>query len=92
MPTTPENQDKLKLVAVDSGSGCVTPTSETIENGSYSPLARPLFIYVSAASLERPEVKTFVEFYLEHAADLSQEVGYIKLSDDEYAANRAMIK
>ena len=86
-----ENMDKLKLVAVDSGNGCVLPTSESIENGSYSPLSRPLFIYVSKQSMDRPEVREFVEFYLEHAAELAQEVGYIKLSDAEYAANRDMI-
>ncbi len=86
-----ENMDKLKLVAVDSGSGCVLPTSESIEDGSYSPLSRPLFIYVSAASMERPEVKAFVEFYLDNAAELAQEVGYIKLGDAEYASNRQMI-
>ena len=87
-----ENQDKLKLVAVDSGNGCVLPTSENIEDGTYSPLSRPLFIYVSAASLERPEVKAFVEFYLDNAAELSQEVGYIKLGEAEYASNREAIK
>lgn len=87
-----ENTDKLKLVAVDSGNGCVLPTSESIENGTYAPLSRPLFIYVSKQSMERPEVKAFVEFYLDNAADLSQEVGYIKLGDAEYAANRDMIK
>ena len=86
-----ENMDKLKLVAVDSGSGCVLPTSESIENGSYAPLSRPLFIYVSKQSMERPEVKAFVEFYLDNAADLSQEVGYIKLGEAEYASNRDMI-
>ena len=86
-----ENVDKLKLVAVDSGSGCVLPTSESIENGTYAPLSRPLFIYVSADSIERPEVREFVEFYLDNAAELSQEVGYIKLGDAEYAANREMI-
>ncbi len=87
-----ENADKLKLVAVDSGNGCVTPTSETIENGTYAPLSRPLFIYVSKQSLERPEVKAFVEFYLDNAAELAQEVGYIRLGEAEYAANRDMIK
>ena len=86
-----ENMDKLKLVAVDSGNGCVLPTSESIEDGTYSPLSRPLFIYVSKQSMDRPEVREFVEFYLEHAAELAQEVGYIKLSDAEYAANRDMI-
>ena len=87
-----ENMDKLKLVDVDSGNGCVTPTSETIENGTYSPLSRPLFIYVSKQSLERPEVKAFVEFYLDNAAELAQEVGYIRLGEAEYAANRDMIR
>ena len=87
-----ENRDKLKLVAVDAGNGCVLPTSESIENGTYSPLSRPLFIYVSKQSLERPEVKAFVEFYLDNAADLAQEVGYIKLGDAEYASNREAIK
>ena len=87
-----ENQDKLKLVAVDSGNGCVQPTSETIENGSYSPLSRPLFIYVSKASIERPEVKVFVEFYLDNAAELAQEVGYIRLGEAEYASYHDMIK
>lgn len=87
-----ENMDKLKLVAVDSGNGCVLPTSESIENGIYSPLSRPLFIYVSKQSLERPEVEAFVEFYLDNAADLAQEVGYIKLGDAEYASNREAIK
>ena len=87
-----ENQDKLKLVAVDTGNGCVLPTSESIENGTYSPLSRPLFIYVSKQSMERPEVKVFVEFYLEHAAELAQEVGYIRLGDAEYASNRDLIK
>jgi len=83
-----ENMDKLKLVAVDSGNGCVLPSSESNENGTYAPLSRPLFIYVSKQSMERPEVREFVEFYLDHAAELAQEVGYIKLGDAEYAANR----
>ena len=87
-----ENADKLKLLAVDSGNGCVTPTSDTIENGTYAPLSRPLFIYVSKQSLERPEVKAFVEFYLDNAAELAQEVGYIRLGEAEYAANRDMIR
>ena len=87
-----ENQDKLNLVAVDSGNGCVQPTSETIENGSYSPLSRPLFIYVSKASMERPEVKAFVEFYLDNAAELAQEVGYIRLDETEYVSYRDLIK
>ncbi|MDP2728863.1 MAG: PstS family phosphate ABC transporter substrate-binding protein [Dehalococcoidales bacterium] len=87
-----ENQDKLKLVAIDSGNGPVLPTKETIEAGQYTPLSRPLFIYVNRKSLERPEVKTFVEFYMEHAAELVAEVGYIKLEDRVYQDNLAKIK
>ena len=62
-----ENQDKLKVVAVDGGSGCITPSESTINDGSYAPLSRPLYIYVNKASLERPEVPAFIEFYLENA-------------------------
>ena len=87
-----ENMDKLKLVDVDSGSGCVTPTAESIENGTYAPLSRPLFIYVSKQSLERPEVEEFVNFYIDNAAELAQEVGYIRLSNQEYASNRAAVQ
>ena len=81
-----ENPDKLKLVAIDNGSGCVTPTAETIESGQYAPLSRPLSIYVSARSLQRPEVKAFVEFYMERGRELVREVGYVPLPDDAYAS------
>ena len=79
-----ENQDKLKPVAVDNGEGCIAPTAATIEDGSYTPLSRPLFIYVSTKSLERPEVNAFVEFYLENARELVTEVGYVPLAPDAY--------
>lgn len=79
-----ENQDKLKLVAVDNGTGPVAPTLETVKNGTYAPLSRPLFIYVNSDGAARPEVVRFVEFYLEHAAKLVPDVGYIPLPDEEY--------
>ena len=73
-----ENADRLKLVAIDGGEGCITPTDETINNGSYAPLSRPLFIYVAADTLNQPHVKAFVEFYLDEAnRDLVSETGYI---------------
>ena len=87
-----ENPDKLKLVAIDNGSGCIAPTPETIEDGTYTPLSRPLFIYVNKAALDRPEVKAFVEFYMENAAELATEVGYVRLSESEYAANLGMVR
>jgi len=79
-----ENKDKLKLVAVDGGQGCVYPTMETVSTGQYQPLSRPLFIYVSARAAERPEVDAFVRFYLENAARLAKEVGYIPLPKQAY--------
>ena len=89
-----ENSDKLKALEVDGGSGCVAPTETTINDGSYAPLSRPLFIYPDVGKArERPELKAFVDFYLENTNVLSAEVGYIPLPDaalqaekDEWAA------
>lgn len=80
-----ENADKLKLVGVDNGSGVVKPSLETVGNGTYAPLSRPIFIYVSDKGAAKPEVKEFVSFYLEQAAALAAEVGYIPLPKDETA-------
>ena len=79
-----ENMDKLKVVPIDGGNGPVIPTETTINNGTYSPLSRPVFIYLNAASMARPEVKAFVDFYIENAGVLASEVGYIALPDDLY--------
>jgi phosphate transport system substrate-binding protein len=74
-----EYTDKVGVVAVDGGNGCVSPSIETITNGTYTPLARPLFIYVRNDRLDRPEVEAFVTFYLDNAADLVQAARYIPL-------------
>ncbi|MGD2215713.1 MAG: hypothetical protein PVJ64_03110, partial [Gemmatimonadales bacterium] len=58
-----ENAERLKLVAIDDGDGCMFPTPETIQSREYSSLARPLFIYINNESLRRPEVKAFAQFY-----------------------------
>lgn len=81
-----ENKDKLKAVPIvaQEGQPAVSPSIETVNNGTYQPLSRPLFIYVNALSAEKPEVKEFVEFYLKHAAKLSKEVGYVNLPDKAY--------
>lgn len=80
------NKDKLKLVAVDKkGDGnCVLPTFEDVKIGKYDPLSRPLFIYVSKKSAERPEVKEFINFYIANAPKLVKEVGYIPLPNETY--------
>ncbi len=80
-----ENADRLKLVAVDGGAGCILPTDETINNGAYAPLSRPLFIYVASDALDQPHVKAFVEYYLDKAnRNLVSETGYIPFPDTVY--------
>jgi phosphate transport system substrate-binding protein len=87
-----ENQEKLKLVGVDNGKGAVVPSVDNIKNGTYSPLARPVFIYVSDAAAKRPEVVNFVEFYLSQATTLVPDVGYIPLSAEEYQSETSKFK
>ena len=84
-----ENEDTLEAMAIDAGEGCVVPDHATIEDGSYKPLARPLFIYVNVASLERPGVRAFVEHYMDHGYDLVVGEGYLPVAPGVYAANKA---
>lgn len=80
-----ENKDKLKLVAIDNGNGCVAPSLETVVNSTYQPLSRPLFIYVNRARIDqKDEISAFVEFYLKNAKSLVSQVGYIPLTDEIY--------
>ena len=81
-----ENADRLKLVAIDGGNGCILPTDETINNGTYSPLSRPLFIYVSSEAIKEPQVNAFIEYYLDAAnRAFITETGYIPFPDNVYA-------
>jgi len=77
-----ENKDKLKVVSIDGGKGPVSPTEKSINDGSYSPLSRPVFIYVNPESAKRPEVDAFVNFYLKNSSSLAGEVGYVALPDE----------
>jgi phosphate transport system substrate-binding protein len=80
-----ENRDKLQAVAIShKGSKAIKPTSKTINDGSYKPLSRPVFIYVNNAALKRPEVKSFVNFYFKTAPKLVSEVGYVPLTATSY--------
>lgn len=81
-----ENKDKIKLVAIDNGNGPVLPSVETVKNKTYSPLSRPLYIYINNKAAERKEVQEFINFYLEKVNVLVGEVGYIPLSDEELQA------
>ncbi|WP_243123433.1 PstS family phosphate ABC transporter substrate-binding protein [Thermaerobacter sp. FW80] len=88
-----ENRDKLRAVPIDGGRGPVEPTEETIASGSYTPLSRPLFIYVNnEAYRTRPEVRAFVDYYLEVVGELAPEVGYIPLPDEVLAEQVAKLE
>jgi phosphate transport system substrate-binding protein len=83
-----ENQDKLKLVGIDNetGGGCVKPSPQTINSGSYQPLSRPIFVYAKAASLDKPEVREFLRFYIDpkNATTLIDQVGYVPFGEQFY--------
>jgi len=80
-----ENKDKLKAVPIVNDKGqAVEPSMEAVLKGTYTPLARPIFIYVNAKSLGKPEVKEFVEYYMKNGAALAKEVKYVPLPDSAY--------
>lgn len=79
------NQTLVKALPVDNGNGAVSPDDENIKNASYQPLSRPLFIYVnSKAAQDKPELRAFVEFYLQRAPSLVETVGYLPLPEEAY--------
>jgi phosphate transport system substrate-binding protein len=83
-----ENRQKLRLVPIDdgdpsNGAGAIAPSAETVRRGTYRPLSRPMFIYVNTSALGRPEVQSFVEYYLSAGEPLVAEVGYVPLTDAE---------
>ena len=86
------NADKLKIVPIDGGNGPVAPSFDTIKSGEYAPLSRPLFFYVNKEALAREEVKTFVQFYIENAGAMADEVGYVSLPDADYQASLDLIQ
>ncbi len=87
-----ENKDKLTLIGVNNGKEVVKPTLETVSNGTYSPLSRPLFVYVNSTSVKHPEVVQFMDFYIDNAGELAEDVGYISLPSELYAAQKEHFK
>lgn len=83
-----QNLERLRAVAIDGGAGCILPSAQTIADGSYAPLSRPLYLYVNTASLARPEVQAFLRFTLEHVEDIVRTVQYVPLPGADYAADR----
>ncbi|MFD5069005.1 PstS family phosphate ABC transporter substrate-binding protein [Streptomyces sp. NPDC058369] len=78
-----ENKDKLKALKIDGGDGCVAPETKTVQDGSYKPLSRPLFIYPKASSLDKKEVEAFVEFYVANNADIAEKAQFVPLNAEQ---------
>jgi phosphate transport system substrate-binding protein len=81
-----ENAERLKAVEVDGGQGCVAPSAETVQDGTYVPLARPLFIYVNNESFVRPEVAEFIDFYAAQIDQITEAAQYVQLNDEQKSA------
>ncbi len=86
-----QNQDRLKAVEIDGGEGCVAPSPEAAQDGSYTPLSRPLFIYVKKESFQRPEVQEFVKFYLANIDQITETALFIAPTEEERAAAQAAV-
>jgi phosphate transport system substrate-binding protein len=84
-----ENEGNLKALEVDSGKGCVPPSVETAQDGSYAPLSRPLFMYPSEEALKKPEVKAFIAYYLENVNSAAESLGFVPLTGEQLEASEA---
>jgi phosphate transport system substrate-binding protein len=78
-----ENSDTLKALEVDGGDGCVAPSEETVQDGTYTPLGRPLFIYPSGESLQDPAMRSFIEYYVDTVNTVAPEIGFIPMTDEQ---------
>ncbi|GAA2065356.1 PstS family phosphate ABC transporter substrate-binding protein [Streptomyces albiaxialis] len=84
-----ENENDLKSLMIDSGDGCIVPSVTSVQNGTYKPLSRPLFIYPTAEALKRPEVEDFVEYFVEHHAQITAGTQFIPLNSEQEDKLRA---
>jgi len=84
-----QNQEQINDVEVDGGDGCVAPTTETVQDGSYTPLSRPLFIYVKNESLQKPEVKAFVQYLLDNEQTIAEDALFVPLTDEQLQESQA---
>jgi phosphate transport system substrate-binding protein len=80
-----QNQDKLNLVSVDAGKGCVAPSKETIQSGKYTPLSRPLFMYPKADSLQKPEVKAFMQYVVDNYSQIADQAQIVPMDSTQAA-------
>jgi phosphate transport system substrate-binding protein len=84
------NKDRLKALELDGGGSCVAPTVETVQNGRYEPLSRPLFVYVKTDALQRPEVKAFLDFMLDHQAEIAGDL-FVPLTEAQVENARQVL-
>ena len=84
-----QNKEQLNDVEIDGGSGCVAPSTETVQDGSYTPLSRPLFIYVKNESLQKPEVKAFVQYLLDNEQTIAENALFVPLTDEQLQESQA---
>jgi phosphate transport system substrate-binding protein len=87
-----ENKSRVAAASIDNGKGPIMPSEKTVNDGSYQPLSRPIFIYVNKKSLQRPEVRKFCEFYLQDGIDMVKKVKYVPLPEDLYDKGLARLK
>ncbi|MGB0871601.1 MAG: phosphate ABC transporter substrate-binding protein PstS family protein [Solirubrobacterales bacterium] len=87
-----QNEGKVKAVEVDGGDGCVAPSTETVQDGTYKPLGRELFIYTSGDALQRPEVKSFLDFYINNQAEIAEQALYVPMTEEQAAASMAAVE
>jgi phosphate transport system substrate-binding protein len=84
-----ENQNRLKALEIDGGGGCVAPSAATAQDGTYTPLARPLFVYVKTSAFERQEVEDFVGYILDNEREIAERAQFVSLNDDQLAKARS---
>ena len=87
-----EAGDAVKPLQIDGGGGCVEATLSNVQNGSYTPLGRPLFLYASDTALARPEVVAFFEFYIENQAEIAAAATYVPMNDDQVAVAQQKVR
>lgn len=87
-----ENQQQLKALQVDGGNGCVAPSAQTVQDASYTPLGRPLFIYASDAGLAKPQVVSFLEFYLQRNDEIVQAAQFVPMTDQQKQDSTAKLE
>ena len=86
-----QNQDAVKAVEVDNGSGCVAPSVATAQDGTYAPLSRPLFVYAKTSSLERAEVAEFLNYMIDNGAEIAEQADFVPLTSAQLAAAKAKL-